>query len=202
MKYSIKFCLFLILCLSLCSCSSSKIQDNITIVRDGSIEDSVNYEDNLNYEDNIDTSNEPEEAFNTTTNEVEDTSTENDSDEVVSSTISMNSEVQEENKNFLSRNELIDIIIKYIKCGNNNDLENFKFSHCTKDCKIDLLFNKNCTNVVVSICAEECKDTPSSYMIYFSSDYENGDDIDYKTGVLLVDVLNMRINSIKVVNFE
>ena len=198
MKYSIKFCLFLILCFSLCSCSSSKIQDNITIVRDGSIED------NLNYEDNIDTSNEPEEpeeVFNTT-NEVEDTSTENDSDEVVSSTISMNSEVQEENKNFLSRNELIDIIIKYIKCGNNNDLENFKFSHCTKDCKIDLLFNKNCTNVVVSICAEECKDTPSSYIIYFSSDYENGDDIDYKTGVLLVDVLNMRINSIKVVNFE
>ena len=106
------------------------------------------------------------------------------------------------NKDVLSRYDIINRVIEYVQCDNDIDLQCFKSSYCTKSCNIDLLSTESCVNVVVSICAEECKDNPSSYIVYFNSDYQEGSDVDYKTGILLVDVSDTKISSISVVDFE
>lgn len=106
------------------------------------------------------------------------------------------------NKDVLSRYDIINRVIEYVQCDNDIDLQYFKSSYCTKSCNIDLLSTESCINVVVSICAEECKDNPSSYIVYFNSDYQEGSDIDYKTGILLVDISDTKISSISVVDFE
>lgn len=197
MRYLVKFFIVIFLCCFICSCNNKK-DSNIVIIRDSESVDTTSVPSETS---SIDKS-----AIN---NNVSSSNLKsNISDKEVTSNNEVNSgntisrDKKEEYENVLSRDKVINMVIEYIKCSTDTNLKDFKFLYCNKDCKVDLLSKEKCLNVVVSICAGECKDNSNSYIIYFSSDYENGDDVDYKTGVLLVDVSNMRISSIKVVNFE